>query len=68
MHASQLKLKENFHFTFSGTHAQNVNENMPNMIPIAYLNENFMDCRHGVNENPSFIPTCFGTQQKVRKQ
>ena len=23
---------------------QNVNENMPNMIPIAYLNENLMDC------------------------
>ena len=20
---------------------------------------------HGVNENPSFIPMCFGTQQKV---
>ena len=27
--------------------AQSANENMPNMIPIAYLNENFMDC----NEN-----------------
>ena len=27
--------------------AQNANENMPNMIPIEYLNENFMDC----NEN-----------------
>ena len=26
---------------------QNANKNMPNMIPIAYLNENFMDC----NEN-----------------
>ena len=26
---------------------QNGNENIPNMIPIAYLNENFMDC----NEN-----------------
>ena len=23
---------------------------------------------HGVNKNPLFIPTCFGTQQKVRKQ
>ena len=22
---------------------------------------------HGVNENPSFIHMCFGTQQKVRK-
>ena len=28
-------------------HTQNANENMPNMIPIAYLNENLMDC----NEN-----------------
>ena len=27
--------------------AQNANENMPNMIPTAYLNENFMEC----NEN-----------------
>ena len=26
-----------------------------------------MRIEHGVNENPSFIPTCFGTQQKVRK-
>ena len=23
---------------------------------------------HGVNENPLLIPTCFGTQQEVRKQ
>ena len=23
---------------------------------------------HGVIENPLFIPMCFGTQQKVRKQ
>ena len=27
-----------------------------------------MRIEHGVNENLSFIPTCFGTQQKVRKQ
>ena len=27
--------------------SQNANENMQTMIPIAYLNENFMDC----NEN-----------------
>ena len=49
---------------------QNANENMPNMIPIAYLNKNLMDCNenfHGVNKKPSFIPTCFGTQQKVIK-
>ena len=24
-----------------------------------------MRIEHGVNENPSFNPTCFGTQQKV---
>ena len=50
--------------------APNASKNMPNTIPIAYLNKNFMDCNenwHGVNKNPSFIPTCFGTQQKVRK-
>ena len=23
-----------------------------------------MKIEHGVNENPSFTPTCFGTQQK----
>ena len=23
-----------------------------------------MRIQHGVNEDPSFIPTCFGTQQK----
>ena len=43
---------------------------MPNMIPIAYLNENLMDCNenwHGVIENSLFIPTYFDTQQKVRK-
>ena len=39
-HASQLELRENNHFTFLGT-------KMPNMIPIAYLNDNLMDC----NEN-----------------
>ena len=27
-----------------------------------------MRIEHGVNENPSFTPTCFGTQQKVRKR
>ena len=42
---------------------QNANENMPNMFPIVYLNENLKYC----NENPLFIPMCFGTQQKVRK-
>ena len=26
-----------------------------------------MRIEHRVNENPSFIPTCFGTEQKVRK-
>ena len=32
---------------FQALNAQNPNENMPNMIPIASLNENLMDC----NEN-----------------
>ena len=49
---------------------QDVNENMPNMIPIANLNENLMDCNENLawgEQNPSFIPMCFGTQQKVKK-
>ena len=32
---------------FQVLNTQNANENMPNMIPIAYLNEILMDC----NEN-----------------
>ena len=32
---------------FQVLNTQNANKNMPNMIPIAYFNENFMDC----NEN-----------------
>ena len=50
---------------------QNTNKNMPNMFHIVYLNENLRYCNeneHGVNKNPSFIPTCFDTQQKVRKR
>ena len=48
---------------------QNANENMPNMFPITYLNENLRYCNENlpwVSKNPLFIPTCFGTQQKVR--
>ena len=40
---------------FNALITQNANKNMPNVFPIVYL-------------NPSFTPTCFGTQQKVRKQ
>ena len=29
---------------FQVLNAQNANENMPNMIPIGYLNKNLMDC------------------------
>ena len=55
---------------FGVLNTQNANENMPNMIPIPYLNENFVTAMriwHGVNKNPLFIPMCFGTQN-VRKQ
>ena len=41
------------------------NRNMPNMILIAQLNENFTDCNENlawVNENPSFNPTLFGAK------
>ena len=41
-------------------------ENMPNMIPIAYLNKTFNDCSEnlwcGVNKNPLFIPMCLCTK------
>ena len=33
---------------FQILNAQNANENMPNMIPIAYLNESFMDCNESL--------------------
>ena len=49
---------------------QNANENMPNMFLIVYLNENMRYCNENLargKQEPSFIPTCFGTQQKVRK-
>ena len=49
---------------------QNANENMPNMIPIAYLNENFMDCNENLawgKQEPLIHPYMF-TKQKVRKQ
>ena len=41
---------------------QNANQNMPNMILITYLKENFTDCNENLawgNQNPSFIPMCF---------
>ena len=64
----------NSHFHILNT--QNANGNMPNMILIAQLNENFSNCDEnfrgrgggggggGVNENPSFIPAMFCTQSK----
>ena len=42
---SNLEKMTASHFQVLNT--QNANENMPNMIPIVYLNKNFMDC----NEN-----------------
>ena len=33
---------------FQVVNTQNANENMGNMIPIAYLNENFIDCNENV--------------------
>ena len=45
---------------------QNANENIPDMIPIAYLNENLMYCNENIawaKWNPSFIPTYCGTQK-----
>ena len=33
---------------FQVVNTQNANENMGNMIPIAYLNENFIDCNEKV--------------------
>ena len=56
---------------FQVLNAQNANKNMPIMLPIAYVNENLMDCNENlawVNKDPSFNPTNFGTQHKVRKQ
>ena len=40
---------------------------MLNMIPIAYLNENFMDWNENLawgKQEPLFIPACFRTQQR----
>ena len=55
---------------FQVLNTQNANQNMPNMIPIAYLNKNFINCNENlawVDKNPLFIPTCFGTKQKVKR-
>ena len=60
---------------FKALITQNANENMPDMFPMVYLNEILRycneNCAWGKQEplvHPSFTPTCFGTQQKVRKQ
>ena len=55
---------------FNALNTQNANKNMPNMFLIVYLNETLRYCNKNlawVNKNPSFIPMCFGTQQKVRR-
>ena len=41
---ADLNLAKTTASQFGVLNAQNVNKNMPNMIPISYLNENFMDC------------------------
>ena len=52
---------------------QNANENMPNMIPIAYLNKNFMDCNENLawgKQEPLVHPYvfCYATKgEKVAK-
>ena len=56
---------------FQVLNTQNANENMPNMIPIAYLNENFTNCNENLawgKQEPLIHPYMFGTSQKVRKQ
>ena len=56
---------------FQVLNTQNANENMPNMIPIAYLNENFTNCNENFawgKQEPLIHPYMFGTSQKVRKQ
>ena len=35
---------------FQVLNAQHANKNMPNKIPIAYLNENFMDCTENLGK------------------
>ena len=57
---------------FQVLNTKNANKNMPNMIPIAYLNENFMDCNkmwHGVNESPhsSLLVLLHNKSEKVVK-
>ena len=50
---------------------QNANRNMPNMILIAYLNENLPNCNENFawgKQEPLVQPACLGTKQKVRKQ
>ena len=53
---------------FKALITQNSNENMPDMFPIVYLNENLRYCNENLAWGKQEPPTCFGTQQKVRKQ
>ena len=50
---------------------QNANKNIPDMFPIAYLNENLRYCNENSSwgkQEPLVHPYVFCTQQKVRKQ
>ena len=49
---------------------QNANENMPNMIPIAYLNETLMDCNENLawgKQEPLIHPYMIWYTKTVRK-
>ena len=50
--------------------SQNANANMPNMIPIAYLNKNFMDCNDNLawgKQEPLNHPYVFWYKTKGEK-
>ena len=56
------------HFWVLNTHK--ANENMPNMIPIAYLNENLMDCNESLawsKQQPLIHPYIFWYTTKGKK-
>ena len=49
----------------------NTQNDMPNMIPIAYLNENFTDCSENMawgKQEPLFHPCMFWYETKERKK
>ena len=70
MHASQLELRENNCITFSDTKYLKCNENMPNMIPIAYVNAMLMDCNENLawgKQEHLIHPYMFWYTKKERK-